>query len=420
MHSVPISLFLVLFVRAATGEHSLPSLPEAVQLLQLETIRGLKQTILEKEDENRRLEEIIQSVQMEKEAVTHNHTMMEEEMARILSERENVIGELERRLQFLEKDGTIEQLETRIQGLEMEKSAIEKRSVVVKEENDQRMVAMESDKTRMSEEFLKKQTERDANCEKEKNEIEVLKNKELDELSQRLHQSEMTVTYMSEVMLHSNKMLEEQEDLLKTQASAIQEINEKVKVEKNCSTLLVAATNQANLQEEAITLLKSSLVTSRNFTEISTSGMDQLDVAPFMMEMLESYNKQVEMIENIKTAMEKEGQVKSQTSELMTHLTDLRSALESVSINVDTFEQQAHMIEMQGRSITLLTPLLRSTNSSDILWFDNPSRSTRSARGIGESGVADVATCSCLPRSAQETQLWPVRVDYQCQSDKNR
>ena len=37
MHSVPISLFLVLFVRAATGEHSLPSLPEAVHLLQLET-----------------------------------------------------------------------------------------------------------------------------------------------------------------------------------------------------------------------------------------------------------------------------------------------------------------------------------------------------------------------------------------------
>ena len=65
MASFPISLFLVLFVQTTTGELSLPSLPEAVQLLQLETIRGLEQTILEKEDENRRLEEIIQSVKME-------------------------------------------------------------------------------------------------------------------------------------------------------------------------------------------------------------------------------------------------------------------------------------------------------------------------------------------------------------------
>ena len=105
MHSVPISLFIVLFAQTTTGELSLPSLPEAVQLLQLETIRGLEQTILEKEDENRRLEEMIRSVEMEKEAVTHNNTMMEEEMERILSERENIIGELESRLQLLEKDG---------------------------------------------------------------------------------------------------------------------------------------------------------------------------------------------------------------------------------------------------------------------------------------------------------------------------
>ena len=112
MHSVPISLFLVLSVKTTIGELSLPSLTEAVQLLQLETIRGLEQTILEKEDTNQRLGEIFQSIKMEKEAVTHNNTMMQEEMVRILSERENVIGELESRLQFLEKDGTIEELET--------------------------------------------------------------------------------------------------------------------------------------------------------------------------------------------------------------------------------------------------------------------------------------------------------------------
>merc|ERR1712179_146586 len=154
MHSVPISLYLVLFVKTTIGELSLPSLPEAVQLLQLETIRGLEQTILAKEDENRRLQEMIQSVEMEKDAATHNNTMLEEEMERILSERENVIGELESRLQF--------------------------------------------------------------------------KNKELDEISERLDQSEKTVTYMGEVMLHSNQVMEEQENLLKVQADAIHELNEEV------------------------------------------------------------------------------------------------------------------------------------------------------------------------------------------------
>merc|ERR1712037_738405 len=96
---------------------------------------------------------------------------------------------------------------------------------------------------------------------------------------------------------------------------------------------------------------------------------------------------------------------------LLIHLADLRSALESASINMDTLEQQVKMIEMQRRLIALLTPLLRRSNSSDIFWFENTSRST---------GVADVATCSCLPRSASTNQLRPVRIDYQCQMDTNR
>merc|ERR1719264_2195240 len=206
--------------------------------------------------------------------------------------------------------------------------------------------------------------------------------------------------------------MEEQENLLRVQAGAIQEFNEEINMGRNCSTLLGAAADRISLQEEAITLLQSSLVTSRNISELSTSGLDQLDVAPFMLEMLESYNQLAEMIENMKTAMEKEGQVEAQTPELLVHMADLRSALESASINMDTLEQQAKMIEMQGRSIALLTPLLRRSNSSDILWFENTSRST--------GDVTDVSACSCLPRSASTNHLQPVRIDYQCQDDTNR
>merc|ERR1712233_136313 len=402
MHSVPpTGLFLILIVQACTaGELSLPSLPEAVQLLQLETIRGLEETILAKEDENQRLEEIIESVKIEKEAVTRQNIMMEEEMVQIISERESLIEELESRLQFLERDGTIGELEARIQGLEMEKSEIEKEIVMVKEENGQIMGAMESEKIQLRQEFVKKQTERDASCQDEKREIQDLKNKELDEISERLDQSEMTVAYMSTIMIHSNQMAEEQQNLLKVQAGTIQEFNEEVKVGRNCSTLLGAAADRISVQEEAINLLRASLVSSRNFSELSTSGMDQLNVAPFMMELLESYNQQAEMIENMKTALEKNGHVETQTSELLTQLADLRSAVESATINMDTLEQQAHMIETQGRSIALLTPLLHFSNSSDILWFDNNSRSSRNTTEEVDFADVEVTMCSCLPRSA--------------------
>merc|ERR1719367_2672224 len=225
----------------------------------------------------------------------------------------------------------------------------------------------------------------------------------------------MAVAYMSTIMIHSNQMVEEQQNLLKVQAGAIQEFNEEVKVGRNCSTLLGATADRISVQEEAINHLKASLVTSRNFSELSTSGMDQLNVAPFMMELLESYNQQAEMIENMKTALEKEGHVEAQTSELLTQLADLRSAVQSATINMDTLEQQAHMIETQGRSIALLTPLLHLSNSSDILWFENNSRSSRS---ITED--VEATMCSCLPKSAKKNQLQPVRIDYQCQGDTNR
>merc|ERR1712130_991323 len=272
MHSVPpTGLFLILIVQACTaGKLSLPSLPEAVQLLQLETIRRMEQTILAKEDENRRLEEtiltkkdenqrleeIIRSVEIEKEAVTRQNTMMEEEMVQIISERESLIEELESRLQFLERDGTIGELdgtigelEARIQSLEMEKAAIEKESLMV-------MVAMESEKTQMREEFVKKQMERDARCQDEKREIQDLKNKELDEISERLDQSEMAVAYMSTIMIHSNQMAEEQQNLLKVQAGAIKEFNEEVKVGRNCSSLLGATADRISVQEEATNQLQ--------------------------------------------------------------------------------------------------------------------------------------------------------------------
>ena len=93
MPLVPLALFIVLFVQTSTGELSLPTLPEAVQLLQLERIRGLKQTILEKEDANINLEEMIQSVEMKIATVTQKNTMMNEEMVRMETRLQDVEDE---------------------------------------------------------------------------------------------------------------------------------------------------------------------------------------------------------------------------------------------------------------------------------------------------------------------------------------
>ena len=305
--SVFLSFLLVLFAQRTEGEPSPPSLPEAIQLLQLETIRGLKQTIREKEDENRKLEEMVKSVELDKLSLTQNNALVKEEMLRTISEKENMILEMETRLksvedekrsgeeknamEILERDGRIGELERRIEGIEAEKAAVEKKSAIEKEEHEQRMVAMESEKTQLREEYVSKQTERDATCQNEKREIEDVMNKELGEISTRLHQSQATVNYMSEVMIHSNEVMEEQKNLLEAQASAIQELNEvEVKGGKNCSTLLGLSADSFSLQEETIDLLKSSLVTGKNFSELSTEGLEQLDVPSFMFEMVASYN----------------------------------------------------------------------------------------------------------------------------------
>ena len=76
MTLISLSLFLLVFVKTSTIELSPPFLPEAVQQLQLETNRGLKQMILDKEDENRNLEETIQRVEMEMVTVTQNNSLM--------------------------------------------------------------------------------------------------------------------------------------------------------------------------------------------------------------------------------------------------------------------------------------------------------------------------------------------------------
>ena len=79
--------------------------------------------------------------------------------------------------------------------------------------------------------------------------------------------------------------------------------------------------------------------------------------------------------------------------------------LDSATVNLDIVDQQAQVIQKQGKSITQLTPLLRHT-SEDIVWKEKVE--------VGETGVQNVSSCSCLPRSLESSWPKPAMIKYQC------
>ena len=95
-------------------------------------------------------------------------------------------------------------------------------------------------------------------------------------------------------------------------------------------------------------------------------------------------------------------------SELAGELANLTSDMRSATINLDIVDQQAQVIQNQGKSITDLTPLLRHT-TEDIVWYEKAG-----------GGVESVSTCSCLPRSTNSTNPSPARIEYHCGDLSNR
>ena len=129
-----------------------------------------------------------------------------------------------------------------------------------------------------------------------------------------------------------------------------------------------------------------------------------------MLELLEFYNKQTKTIENLKTILEKERRFEEQVSELAEELANLTSAVRSATVNLDIVDKQAHVIQLQRKSIVQLTPLLRHT-SEDVVWSEKAGRGTE---------VESVSTCSCLPRSSDSSKPIPAKIEYHCGNLSNR
>ena len=139
-------------------------------------------------------------------------------------------------------------------------------------------------------------------------------------------------------------------------------------------------------------------------------------MAPFMLELMESYNKQTGMLEDLNAALGKEQLIGDQVSKMSEVLAELNTATKSVSAKLGIVAQQADVINMQGKSIAQLTPFLRHS-SEDIVWNEQRAES-------GKTGfVHGVSSCSCLPRSKGSPstgQMVPAKIEYQCEERSNR
>ena len=127
---------------------------------------------------------------------------------------------------------------------------------------------------------------------------------ELKRMTTKLEQCESTVVYMGNVMVQVNKVMSERQSLVEAQAAIIREAGEEIGRQKNGSLVCEAAANTTTLQAEEIASLRSSLASALSLPQLSTAGLEQLDVPPFMLEMMESYNTQTKVIENLKSDLE--------------------------------------------------------------------------------------------------------------------
>ena len=260
---------------------------------------------------------------------------------------------------------------------------------------------------RDQESVIAEQEAKIAKLEGEKIEIESQKSRELEKIGIKVQRHEAAMSYMTDVMLQNNRLVEEQQQMLESQAKMIEETTKELEGQTNGSAMCREATETIALQAETIDLLKSSLASAINFSNLTTSGLEQLNIAPFMLELMDSYNKQTGMLEDLNAALGNEQLIGDKVSKMSEVLAELNAATKSVSDNLGIVAQQADVINMQGKS----TPFLH-LSSEDIVWNEQRAES-------GETGVHDVAACSCLPRSRTE-QMVPAKIEYQCEDRTNR
>jgi len=408
------------------GQEDLPTLPEAVQLFQLESMNELRQTIQSQEsvirDQETRIAELEKTLE-DKDLLIVSMTaegrrekaQCETEKARLredfAAEKEEEREQCDAEIAKLETEETQvrEELAAKNKKEKKECEAEKERYVMEKTQLAEECAAQkveekeqcEAQKTQLRAEFANQILENEAKCEEARMEVEIQTNQESERMGTKLHQCKSTIIYMGNVMLQNNQGMLEGQRLLEAQANTIKEANEEINRQRDSLFICEAAANSTVLQAETIALLRSSINSTLNLPRLSTSDLEQLDVDPFMLEMSESYIRQKNTIENLNAVLEKGNTLEERMFEVAEGLTNLASTMKSTTVNLNIVDQQAYLIQNQAKSIAQLTPLLKHT--SDI-WYEKS--------GAGETG--SVSSCSCLPTSADSTRPSPTRIEYHC------
>merc|ERR1712013_709328 len=415
---------LILSGLSSTGEETeLPSLPEAVRLLQLDTVIHLRQT--NKEQENIISAKDSQIAKLEvrnagKDETIGNLTATTSQLKE--DARDKVLEKEQCDNRSQNKDAVIVEHLSKIAELEMERRdrlllIANKTEEIAQLKEDfaakmkEKKRKCEKEKNHLSDTFALKSMEEEANCKKEIAESESQHALKFEETSAELKQHESFISFMSDVMLHDNLMRLKVQKLTESQALQIKEANENLKRQMDAYLTCGSAANTTAAQAETISMLRTSLANALVFPHLNTSSLEKREnIASFMLELMESYNEQTRRIDNLKAILEKEEDVEDRAIELAEKLTNLTSALRSAaSVNLDILEEQAEVIQSQGESLTQLTPLLRYTHE-DVVWRQKAER----------TGVESVSTCGCLPRSKDFSRPLPAKVEYHCGETSNR
>ena len=234
--------------------------------------------------------------------------------------------------------------------------------------------------------------------------MEVEHEEEMKKAKEDLSRSQNFINYLGRIMLNSQQKMNEQQKLIESQADTIAEKMEAFAQYRNNSMVEADFAKAMLLQTETIRLLKETITSSTNMSELSTKDLSQHNLADFMVELMESYNKQAKVIENLKSVMEKEKEIDDAVSQNLEKVLKTTSFLANSNDDA-TITQQARVIKFQGRWIKTLAPLLRyNPIPSDQLWFD----------------FEENSTCSCLPGGSQPDSLTPTGIEYRCKNYPNR
>ena len=243
-----------------------------------------------------------------------------------------------------------------------------------------------------------------AKLDREKTEMEVEIKREREKMGIKVKAHQAALSYMTDVMLQSNKLMREQQKTLESQANMIKETSEEVKRATSVDKLCREGMETIAIQSETIQLLKSSLATATNFSNLTTTGLDQLNLAPFMLDLMESYNKQTKILGDLNLARENDQLVKDKVCNMTEELAEFTELTKSANENLALVTEQSEVISMQSSTIAQLTPLLRHNSSNEDL--------------VGNDRI--LTTVSSLETASDSEQLIPIRIEYQCAEHRNR